>query len=199
MSTSTQCVLDWVPRYSESLFFSRALLGRICMLSLPIFAGCPLMMSSTRCILQFWQRFSRTAEKSSRTSFAWLHELCQQRGLTCTMYWESSKKIFFTSFQYDPQSAHLHEFSNSFRRQSGGGVLYKLHSRLGQMYYTSEEKSELQKFWTEKIIVRVFPYRARVSNQVLNFSCAHAWDKEIWNKFTVYWWHYSILTEYSCS
>ena len=59
------------------------------------------------------------------------------------MYGESSKNRFCTSFQYDLQSAHLHEFSNGFRRESAGGVLYKVHSQLGQMYSTSEEKSEL--------------------------------------------------------
>ena len=58
-------------------------------------------------------------------------------------------KNFFTSFQYDPQSAHLHEFSNGFRRQSAGGVLYKVRSQLTQMYSTLEEKSELQKFSAE--------------------------------------------------
>ena len=74
---------------------------------------------------------------------------CANRGLTCKMYGESSKNRFCTSFQYDLQSAHLHEFSNGFRRQSAGAVLYKVHSQLGQMYSTSEEKSELQKFWSE--------------------------------------------------
>ena len=55
---------------------------------------------------------------------------CANRGLTCKMYGESSKNRFCTSFQYDLQSAHLHEFSNGFRRQSDGGVLYKVYSQL---------------------------------------------------------------------
>ena len=65
------------------------------------------------------------------------------------MYGRVLKIDFFTSFQYDPQSAHLHEFSNGFRRQSAGGVLYKVRSQLTQMYSTLEEKSELQKFSAE--------------------------------------------------
>ena len=54
------------------------------------------------------------------------------------------RKSIPINFQYDPQSAHLHGFSNGFRRQSGAGVLYKVHSQLSQTYSTSEEKSELQ-------------------------------------------------------
>ena len=74
---------------------------------------------------------------------------CANRGLTCKMYGESSKNRFFTSFQYDLQSAHLHEFSNGFRRQAAGGVLWIVRSQLSQMYSTLEEKSELQKFSAE--------------------------------------------------
>ena len=47
---------------------------------------------------------------------------------------------------------HLHEFSNGFRRQSGGGVLYKVHLRLGQMYSTSEEKS-CKSLWIKDLSV----------------------------------------------
>ena len=71
---------------------------------------------------------------------------CANRGLTCKMYGESSKNRFCSSFQYDPQSAHLHEISNGFRRQSNGCVLYKVHSQLSQMYSTSEEKVEIKEF-----------------------------------------------------
>ena len=74
---------------------------------------------------------------------------CANRGLTCKMYGESSKNRFCTSFQYDPQSAHLHEFSNGFRRQPAGGVLLIVRSRLSQMYSTLEEKSELESDETE--------------------------------------------------
>ena len=87
------------------------------------------------------------AEKSGRILEHHLHgcmNFCANRDLTCKMYGESSKNRFCTSFQYDLQSAHLHEFSNGFRRQSGGGVLYNMHSRLSQTYSTSEEKSKLQ-------------------------------------------------------
>ena len=73
-----------------------------------------------------------------------VHEFLCRHGLTCKMYGRVLKIDFFTSFQYDPQSAHLHEFSNGFRRQSAGGVLYKVHSQLSQTYSTSEEKSKLQ-------------------------------------------------------
>ena len=69
---------------------------------------------------------------------------CANRGLTCKMYGESSKNRIYWSFQYDPQSAHLHGFSNGFRRQSAAGVLYKVHSQLTQTYSTSEEISKLQ-------------------------------------------------------
>ena len=77
------------------------------------------------------------------------------------MYGRVLKIDFFTSFQYDPQSAHLHEFSNGFRRQSAGGVLYTVHSQLGQMYSTSEEKSELQKFGSENLIDTIFTYKKK--------------------------------------
>ena len=46
------------------------------------------------------------------------------------MYGRVLKIDFFTSFQYDPQSAHLHEFSNGFRRQAAGGVLWIVRSQL---------------------------------------------------------------------
>ena len=85
------------------------------------------------------------AEKSGRILEHHLHgcmNFCANRDLTCKMYGESSKNRFCTSFQYDLQSAHLHEFSNGFRRHSVGGVLYKVHSQLGQMYSTSEKKSD---------------------------------------------------------
>ena len=36
-----------------------------------VFAGCPLMMSSELCTLQFWQPYSSTEEKSWRKSLAW--------------------------------------------------------------------------------------------------------------------------------
>ena len=74
---------------------------------------------------------------------------CANRGLTCKMYGESSKNRFCSSFQYDHQSAHLHEFSNGFRRQAAGGDLWIVRSQLSQMYSTLEEKSELQKFSAE--------------------------------------------------
>ena len=59
---------------------------------------------------------------------------CANRGLICKMYGESSKNRFYASFQYDPQSAHLHALPNGFRRQSAGGVLWIMHSQLSQTY-----------------------------------------------------------------
>ena len=141
---------------------------------------------------------------------------CANRGLTCKMYGESSKNRFCTSFQYDPQSAHLHEFSNGFRRQSAGGVLYKVHSQLGQMYITSEEKSELQQFWFENqpcieksnersllIFFSEFFMRACMRSGNLNQNAKFTQSlRKVYAKFTVCALrktaHYLPLARYHC-
>ena len=63
------------------------------------------------------------------------------------------RKSIPITFRYDPQSAHLHGFSNGFRRQSGGGVFYKVGRYTGTIatastavygYGTAEGRRTLQ-------------------------------------------------------
>ena len=70
-----------------------------------VFAVHRPVTSSTKCILQFWQRFSRTLEKSGGTSFAWLHEFCANRGLTCKMYGRVLKIVLYQFSIRPPERA----------------------------------------------------------------------------------------------
>ena len=79
-----------------------------------VFAVHRPLTSSTKCILQFWQRFSRTLEKSGRTSFAWLHEFCANRGLTGKMYGRVLKIDFVPVFNTIPRARICMNFQTVF-------------------------------------------------------------------------------------
>ena len=79
-----------------------------------VFAVHQPVTSSTKCILQFWQRFSRTLEKSAGTSFAWLHEFLCRHGLTCKMYGRVLKIDFVPVFNTIPRARICMNFQTVF-------------------------------------------------------------------------------------
>jgi len=107
----TQWANVWVTR---GLFFKTTAYAHNCMNFRKVFAGQQPVTSSTKCILQFWQRFSRTLEKSGRTSFAWLHEFCANRGLTGKMYGRVLKIDFVPVFNTIPRARICMNFQTVF-------------------------------------------------------------------------------------
>ena len=115
-----------------------------------VFAVHQPVTSSTKCILQFWQRFSRTLEKSGGTSLHGCMNFCANRGLICKMYGESSKNRFCTSFQNDLQMlcASVHALPDGFRRLSADYVLWKVHLTV---YWDVQYFRE--KIWITEILI----------------------------------------------
>ena len=79
-----------------------------------VFAVHQPVTSSTKCILQFWQRFSRTLEKSGGTSFAWCMNFCANRGLTCKMYGRVLKIDFVPVFNRTSRARICMNFQTVF-------------------------------------------------------------------------------------
>ena len=128
-----------------------------------VFAVHQPVTSSTKCILQFWQRFSRTLEKSGGTSFAWCMNFCANRGLTCKMYGRVLKIDFVPVFNTIPRARICMNFKTVFADSQlavSSGLCIRSWVRL---IVLQKKNLNYSKFWTEKIIVRVFPIQKKMS------------------------------------
>ena len=158
--------------------------ARICMNFRTVFAVHRPLTSSTKCILQFWQRFSRTLEKSGRTSFAWLHEFCANRGLTGKMYGRVLKIDFVPVFNTIPRARICMNFQTVFADTQL--VVSSTRCIRSWVRCTVLQKENLNYRTSDLKISPVLKNQTILKTpKILNFSCAHAWDQEIWNKSTV--------------
>ena len=132
-----------------------------------VFAVHQPVTSSTECILQFWQRLSRTAENSARTSFA----LSIVRS-----YGDSAAKVNSQQFSWTPPGRASACFAKRFSQTVSWWCPLDSAFAVESDVQYFRRKTELQKFWTEKIIVRVFSYRAA---WVTKFWIFHARMHEI--------------------
>ena len=79
-----------------------------------VFAVHQPVTSSTKCILQFWQRFSRTLENQVQHRLHGCMNFCANRGLTCKMYGRVLKIDFVPVFNMIPRARICMNFQTVF-------------------------------------------------------------------------------------